>query len=382
MNYDIKFVIKSISELLGIPARLYENDKKAYYYSLVELPIDPIVIDETLILSKKDKIGYIMNDYSFYYCYLNIDAERKIVAGPISNDNNRQFLKLCALKLSLSVKDIDAFIDSMSLLSSISYQTVLEMLALVSYFLTEEKANWRALFIEEAKKAIKEDKREKQEKTSHNSYQIEKEVLSIVRKGDVDTIDAFIDAMPYFTSGKLSFDALRQIKNTFIVTATLISRAAIEEGMNVDDALSLSDFYIQKVDALQSDKEIAALNYKMVKDYAKRVKEIKELTPLAYQIKRYVLSHLDESIAIEDIVEELGIPKSTLFRRFRKEMTCSINDYINEVKIEKSKELLLSGSSFASIAYCLGYSSQSHFSNMFKKVTSMTPSQFKEEHRK
>lgn len=382
MNYDIKFVIKSISELLGIPVRLYENDKKAYYYSLVELPIDPIVIDETLILSKKDKIGYILNDYSFYYCYLNVDAEKKIVAGPISNDNNRQFLKLCALKLSLPVKDIDAFIDSMSLLSSISYQTVLEMLALASYFLTEEKANWRALFVEEAKKAIKEDKREKQEKTSHNSYQIEKEVLSIVRKGDVDKIDSFIDAMPYFTSGKLSFDALRQIKNTFIVTATLISRAAIEEGMNVDDALSLSDFYIQKVDALQSDKEIGALNYKMVKDYAKRVKEIKELTPLAYQIKRYVLSHLDESIAIEDIVEELGIPKSTLFRRFRKEMPCSINDYINEVKIEKSKELLLSGSSFASIAYCLGYSSQSHFSNMFKKVTSMTPSQFKEEHRK
>lgn len=382
MNYDIKFVIKSISELLGIPVRLYENDKKAYYYSLVELPIDPIVIDETLILSKKDKIGYILNDYSFYYCYLNVDAEKKIVAGPISNDNNRQFLKLCALKLSLPVKDIDAFIDSMSLLSSISYQTVLEMLALVSYFLTEEKANWRALFVEEAKKAIKEDKREKQEKTSHNSYQIEKEVLSIVRKGDVDKIDSFIDSMPYFTSGKLSFDALRQIKNTFIVTATLISRAAIEEGMNVDDALSLSDFYIQKVDALQSDKEIGALNYKMVRDYSKRVKEVKELTPLAYQIKRYVLSHLDESIAIEDIVEELGIPKSTLFRKFKKEMNCSINDYINEVKIAKSKELLLSGSSFASIAYCLGYSSQSHFSNMFKKVTSMTPSQFKEEHRK
>lgn len=378
MNYDIKFVLKLISELLGIPVRLYENDKKVYYYSLVELPIDPIVIDENLILSKKDKIGYILDDCFFYYCYLNINVEKKIVVGPISNDDNRQFLKLCALKLSLSVKDIDAFIDSMSLLSSISYQTALEMLTLVSYFLTEEKTNWRTLFVQEAKKAIKEDKKEQSEKTSHNSYQIEKEILSIVRKGDVDAIDAFIDALPFFSSGKLSYDAIRQIKNTFIVTATLISRAAIEEGMNVDDALSLSDFYIQKLDTLQSDKEISNLIYRMVREYTMKVKEIKELTPLAYQIKRYVLSHLDESIAIEEIAEELKIPKSTLFRRFKKEMPCSISDYINEVKIENSKELLLSGSSFSSIAYCLGYSSQSHFSNMFKKVTSMTPSQFKE----
>lgn len=376
MEYEKDYVLRKISDLLGLPIRMYEGNEKVFFYSLVKLPIDPIQLEETSILEKHDDIGYVMDDFSFYYCYLNME-NRKIVVGPITSENStRQFYKLLGLRLSLSIEKIDEFIESMTLLSKTSYQSVLETLSLTCYFLTGKKLSSHQYYVEEARKALTEKKEEK-ETTTHNSYQIEKELLSIVRSGDMSRMDSFVESLPYFTSGVLSKNSLGQTKNMFIVSTTLISRTAIKEGMNIDDALSLSDFYIQKADTLQSEKEIAILSYRMVKDYTEKVHEIKEMLPLSYQIKSYVLKNLDEPIRIEELTKELEMPKSTLYRKFKKEMGMSIEDYINIIKIEKSKDLILSGSTFTSIAYCLGYSSQSHFTNAFKKVVKMTPSEYR-----
>lgn len=376
MEYEIDYVLKRLSDLLGLPIRMYEGNEKVFFYSLVKLPVDPIQLEETSILEKEDDIGYIMDDFSFYYCYLNIE-NRKMVVGPITSENStRQFYKLLGLRLSLSIEKIDEFIESMTLLSKTTYQSVLETLSLTYYFLTGKKLSSHRYYVEEARKAL-DEKKDNKDATTHNSYQIEKDLLSIVQSGDMSKMDSFVESLPYFTSGMLSKNSLGQTKNMFIVSTTLISRAAIKEGMNIDDALSLSDFYIQKADTLQSEKEIAILSYKMVKDYTEKVHEIKEMMPLSYQIKSYVLKNLDEPIRIEELTKELSMPKSTLYRKFKKEMGMSVEDYINVIKIEKSKELILSGSSFASIAYCLGYSSQSHFTNAFKKVVNMTPSEFR-----
>ncbi len=376
MEFEKDYVLRKISDLLGLPIRMYEGNEKVFFYSLVKLPIDPIQLEETSILEKHDDIGYVMDDFSFYYCYLNME-NRKIVVGPITSENStRQFYKLLGLRLSLSIEKIDEFIESMTLLSKTSYQSVLETLSLTCYFLTGKKLSSHQYYVEEARKALTEKKEEK-ETTTHNSYQIEKELLSIVRSGDMSRMDSFVESLPYFTSGVLSKNSLGQTKNMFIVSTTLISRTAIKEGMNIDDALSLSDFYIQKADTLQSEKEIAILSYRMVKDYTEKVHEIKEMLPLSYRIKSYVLKNLDEPIRIEKLTKELEMPKSTLYRKFKKEMGMSIEDYINIIKIEKSKDLILSGSSFTSIAYCLGYSSQSHFTNAFKKVVKMTPSEYR-----
>jgi AraC-like DNA-binding protein len=57
----------------------------------------------------------------------------------------------------------------------------------------------------------------------------------------------------------------------------------------------------------------------------------------------------------------------------------TIEQYIINQKIEKVKELLTYGElSLSQIAIQLGYSSTAHLSNQFKKLTGLTPSQFKQ----
>ncbi len=56
----------------------------------------------------------------------------------------------------------------------------------------------------------------------------------------------------------------------------------------------------------------------------------------------------------------------------------TIEQYIIRQKIEKIKELIVYNQfNFSEIAYRLGYSSPAHMSNQFKKITGMTPGQFK-----
>lgn len=73
-----------------------------------------------------------------------------------------------------------------------------------------------------------------------------------------------------------------------------------------------------------------------------------------------------------------GLPYSRLSHLFSSLQGMSIEQYFIGLKIEKAKEWLSYESmNISEIAWSLDYSSVQHFSAQFKKVTGLTPSQFK-----
>ncbi len=80
------------------------------------------------------------------------------------------------------------------------------------------------------------------------------------------------------------------------------------------------------------------------------------------------------------IARELGYDYSYLSSLFSSVTGTTIEKYIVKQKIEKAKELLSYDElSLTEISYQLDYSSVQHLSNQFKKVTGLTPSQFKKQ---
>ncbi|WP_298792285.1 helix-turn-helix domain-containing protein [uncultured Allomuricauda sp.] len=80
---------------------------------------------------------------------------------------------------------------------------------------------------------------------------------------------------------------------------------------------------------------------------------------------------------------KLGYDYTYLSNTFSEVKGITIQHYIIKHKIEKVKELLLYDElNLTEIAYKLHYSSPSHLSNQFKKVTGLTPSFFKKMKRK
>ena len=80
----------------------------------------------------------------------------------------------------------------------------------------------------------------------------------------------------------------------------------------------------------------------------------------------------------EFLSENLNKDYSYLSKLFSSTTGITIEHYVILQKIEKVKELLSYDElNLSEISYKLGYSSVAHLSAQFKKITSITPSQFK-----
>ena len=184
--------------------------------------------------------------------------------------------------------------------------------------------------------------------------------------------------------GTIAKDQMRQLKNTFIVTATLASRAAIRGGMREDDAFSLSDAYIQRAELLTSYEPIMNLQYHMLLEYTEQVEQLhrgKHASKLALDVANYVRHHLSESISVDAMAEELYLSRPYLSTKFRQETGETLTDFILNEKTEEAKRLLrYSDKSAAAIAAYLGFSSHGHFCKVFKKYAGLTPNEYRQKH--
>ena len=205
--------------------------------------------------------------------------------------------------------------------------------------------------------------------------------MQMISKGDVGALYEWLSHAPSVRGGIIANDALRQLKNTFIVTATLASRAAIKGGLNAEDSLSLSDEYIRKCELMSSVDQIVNLQYHMVLDYTRRVERVrlgKNPSKLLMQITNYVQNNLSKPLDVDELAKALFISRTHLAAKFKKETGMTLTDFILREKVEEAKRLLrYSDKSLSLIADYLGFSSQSHFTKAFKKYTSKTPGEYR-----
>ncbi len=107
---------------------------------------------------------------------------------------------------------------------------------------------------------------------------------------------------------------------------------------------------------------------------------------LVTQMKRLMLEYISQQgrarLNISSYLsEELSRDYSALSKLFSELEGLTIEHYLIRLRIEKTKELLTYNErNLSEIADLLGYSSVAHLSNQFKKVTGVTPSQFRQGH--
>lgn len=176
-------------------------------------------------------------------------------------------------------------------------------------------------------------------------------------------------------------DALRYHKNNCLVLLTLCSRACIRGGLSPDIGYDLNDYYAQKIEYCKSMTDANKLCAEMLEDYVSRVQEVKK-NPSVSNLMRssceYIKSHLTEDISIEDLAKRTGYTEYYFSHKFKKEIGCSVNEFILKEKIERAK-LLLSGTieSVQSISDTLAFGNRSYFYTCFQKMTGMSPTEYR-----
>lgn len=184
--------------------------------------------------------------------------------------------------------------------------------------------------------------------------------------------------------GILSRNPVTNLKYHFVITTAMVTRLCRQNGMELEQAFHLSDFYIQKLDDIHTVQGVQKLHDEMVINYTEKMRRYLRSDANSKHInacKEYIYSHIKEHITIEDLADEFGVSASYLSRLFKKETGVSVSAYIRKQKMEIAKNLLrFSDYSMADIANRLSFSSQSHFIQQFRETVGMTPKKYRDEH--
>lgn len=394
MQINLPYLCTTIGNLSGVPVRIFEGESLIFYYSQAYLPRDPMAVYRDQIFAVKAHVGYITTPHFHYYGIVN-SGQTKIVIGPTRQiTETDQELRELAFRSDVAADDMEDFVAGMKSIVRMPFESILQMLCTMNHVLNGETLSLKDITIYDAEqeKLLKAQGRQQAaqklsaqaDESLHNTLDQEQALLRMVRKGDTAALKEWINHAPAIRGGVLAKEQLRQKKNTFIVAVTLVSRAAIRGGMDVEDAFSHSDSYIQQCELLSSPSDILNLQYRMVLDYTERVERLhlgKHPSKLTVDVANYIQRHMSEPITTEKIAKELFLNRSYLSRKFKEETGETLTDFILKEKTEEAKRLLrYSDKPLTAISSYLGFSSASHFSRVFKAYVGSTPSEYREKH--
>jgi AraC-like DNA-binding protein len=94
--------------------------------------------------------------------------------------------------------------------------------------------------------------------------------------------------------------------------------------------------------------------------------------------RSFIETHSGENLHLPDVAKAAHVSAAYLSELFHKTTHCSYTDYVARLRVEKSKQLLITPESRVSeIAFEVGFQSLSQFNRVFKRITGMTPSEFR-----
>lgn len=95
------------------------------------------------------------------------------------------------------------------------------------------------------------------------------------------------------------------------------------------------------------------------------------------RIVRYMEEHISEPLTIDRICKDNLVGRSQLQKAFRGAQTKGVIQFFSMMRIDTAKEMIRDNQmNFTQISDRLGYTSIHYFSRQFKKITSMTPSEY------
>lgn len=215
-------------------------------------------------------------------------------------------------------------------------------------------------------------------------YEKERALMQAIARGDQEGIrklkgsltDAYLD-------NRIPESPIRGFKNLLIVLNTICRIAAKNGGVHPIYIHNLSEKFAILIERAPNLPYLNDLSKMMIEDYCDLVKEY-STRPYSAIVKRAVEMiklHFESPLTLQGIAETIHVNASHLSRKFKEETGMSLIDYIHVKRIEAAKLYLESNTAtITEIAFIVGFNDVNYFSRVFKKMTDLTPSQYRRKH--
>ena len=216
----------------------------------------------------------------------------------------------------------------------------------------------------------------------HVSYKDEMQAFMYLKEGDPRGSELINQMLLDEVYGTICPDSVQNLKYVCICGIAIAIRIAIEAGVEEQFAYSISDFYASQIHLSSEKPEIRRIYIDMFSLLTHEVRKLKEqdirCSGLVRKAMSYIYNHAHEIIRISRIADQLQVNETYLSTVFKKETGMTILSYIEQKKIEIAQDLLkYSDFQLIDISNYLAFSSQSSFNRTFKKVTGITPRQYR-----
>jgi AraC family transcriptional regulator len=197
----------------------------------------------------------------------------------------------------------------------------------------------------------------------------------IIHPPDEDHTVTFHDAGARVFSFHISNRMLDRIRD---VTNILESPATFSDGQSLWLTARLYR-ELQTTDSI-AQLMIEGLSFEIIAAVSRRAESLRErhISKRVKQAQEYLHAHYTENISFTSLAETVGTHPVRLAREFRCAFGTSMGEYTRRLRIEKAcQKISRSYLPLSQIACSVGFYDQSHFTNIFKRITGMTPAQYR-----
>lgn len=218
--------------------------------------------------------------------------------------------------------------------------------------------------------------------TSLQAYPIEKEkeLLSLISLGDKAGSQKVLNEIfghIFFSTGG-DFEVIRARVLELVV---LLSRAALEGGADIEQIFGLNYNYLKEIHGFKTVEELAYWLSKIMARFTDLVFNLTDVkhVDVIYKAVDYIKRNYMKKLTLEEVASYVYLSPSYFSKIFKEEMKVNFNTYLNRIRIEMSKKLLLDDSIvLVDLSNLVGFEDQSYFSKVFKKMTGVSPGKYRE----
>jgi len=390
--YNLFF--EKLYDVIKVPVRVYQDQMRAFLYpEKYEFPFESekefLKIIENSLKDRQPPFVLLENE-NICFGVLKDSEENLVIIGPISRKPLDKAEKLNYWHNHFMPGDMD-----------ICYMEMKKLMALLSFVgyelcgkdipLDEIKiGNVINTVLEWNIDAVTEHYQLEQSEyeRDHDSSEYENRMLDIVRSGNVEEAEKLVygSGLEQKHIGAVAVNSQKKAEYLCVAMITLLSRAAVEGGMNHEKSYSLADIYMQQLEKCKSAMEMYAVSNRALFEYTSKVRRVrKEKSKPVYieQCKEYIAKNLRKPIKVGDIAPAIGINRSYLARRFSETEGITIQNYIIKERCAHAANMLkFSDYPLAVISEYFCFSSQSHFGKCFREIYNMTPGEYRNRYKK
>ncbi|MHC4666139.1 MAG: PocR ligand-binding domain-containing protein [Planctomycetota bacterium] len=207
----------------------------------------------------------------------------------------------------------------------------------------------------------------------------ERELMGKVKIGDrtgaKEILNSILGTILFHNPGDLGV-----LKARLLELLSILSRSAVEGGVDVHVMLEKNLGYLNKVMQIDSQEDLCAWISTALNEFIELVytsqdaRKVTQITPAI----NYIDANYDKAITLAEIAKVSHLSSSRLAHIFKEQMGITVIDYVTNVRIERAKQLLLAtDQNCTEICFQVGYNNQSYFTRTFKELVGMPPRKFR-----